>query len=98
MRRQNRLSWRKDWVAVFIPCSLGVRAVKFIQAIEDRAEAVQFSKWAKKYGMRVMIHCGGTSLPDVPTTNAAGIIEVQPDVLAHLNGGPPLCLPMISIN
>lgn len=66
----------------------GVRAVKFIQAIENRNEAVQFSKWAKKYGMRVMIHCGGTSLPDVPTTNAEGIIEVQPDVLAHLNGGP----------
>jgi enamidase len=65
----------------------GVRAVKFIQAIPDRAEAVQFSKWAKQYGMRVMIHCGGTSLPDVPTTTAAGIIEVEPDVLAHLNGG-----------
>ena len=71
----------------------GVRAVKFIQAIENRAEAVQFSKWAKKYGMRVMIHCGGTSLPDVPTTNAAGIIEVQPDVLAHLNGGPTALSP-----
>lgn len=66
----------------------GVRAVKFIQAIEDRAEAVQFSRWAKKYGMKVMIHCGGTSLPDVPTTNAEGIIAVEPDVLAHLNGGP----------
>jgi enamidase len=65
----------------------GVRAVKFIQSIPDRAEAVQFSKWAKRYGMRVMIHCGGTSLPDVPTTTAEGIIEVQPDVLAHLNGG-----------
>jgi enamidase len=60
---------------------------------ENRAEAVQFSKWAKKYGMRVMIHCGGTSLPDVPTTNAAGIIEVQPDVLAHLNGGPTALSP-----
>ena len=71
----------------------GVRAVKFIQAIENRAEAVQFSKWAKKYGMRVMIHCGGTSLPDVPTTNATGIIEVQPDVLAHLNGGPTALSP-----
>lgn len=71
----------------------GVRAVKFIQAIENRAEAVQFSRWAKKYGMRVMIHCGGTSLPDVPTTNAAGIIEVQPDVLAHLNGGPTALSP-----
>jgi enamidase len=65
----------------------GVRAVKFIQAIPDRAEAVRFSKWAKQNGMRVMIHCGGTSLPGVPTTTAAGIVEVQPDVLAHLNGG-----------
>lgn len=71
----------------------GVRTVKFIQAIEDRQEAVQFSKWAKKYGMRVMIHCGGTSLPDVPTTNADGIMEVQPDVLAHLNGGPTALSP-----
>jgi enamidase len=65
----------------------GVRAVKFIQAIPDRAEAVRFSKWAKRYGMRVMIHCGGTSLPDVPTTTASEILEVEPDVLAHLNGG-----------
>lgn len=71
----------------------GVRAVKFIQAIEDRAEAVQFSRWAKKHGMKVMIHCGGTSLPDVPTTNAEGIIEVEPDVLAHLNGGPTALSP-----
>jgi enamidase len=66
----------------------GVKAVKFIQAITDRAEAVQFSRWAKQYGLKVLIHCGGTSLPDVPTTTAKAIMEVEPDVLAHLNGGP----------
>jgi enamidase len=66
----------------------GVKAVKFIQAITDRAEAIQFSKWAKKYGLVVLIHCGGTSLPDVPTTTAKTIMEIEPDVLAHLNGGP----------
>ena len=66
----------------------GVKAVKFIQAITDRAEAIQFSRWAKQYGMKVLIHCGGTSLPDVPTTDAKGIMEIEPDVLAHLNGGP----------
>ncbi len=66
----------------------GVKAVKFIQAIPDRAEAIQFSKWAKKYGLVVLIHCGGTSLPDVPTTTAKTIMEIEPDVLAHLNGGP----------
>jgi enamidase len=66
----------------------GVKAVKFIQAITDRTEAIQFSRWAKKYGLVVLIHCGGTSLPDVPTTTAKAIMEIEPDVLAHLNGGP----------
>src|SRR5574341_2570946 len=66
----------------------GVKAVKFIQAISDHAEAIQFSRWAKRYGLKVLIHCGGTSLPDVPTTTAETIVEIEPDVLAHLNGGP----------
>jgi len=66
----------------------GVKAVKFIQEITDRNEAIQFSRWAKAHGLRVLIHCGGTSLPDVPTTTAKTIIEIQPEVLAHLNGGP----------
>lgn len=66
----------------------GVRAVKFIQSIGDRSEAIQMSKWAKGCGMKVIIHCGGTSLPDVPTTTAETILAIEPDVLAHLNGGP----------
>lgn len=66
----------------------GVRAVKFIRGISDRGEAIRMSEWAKQYQMKVIIHCGGTSLPDVPTTNAEMIMEIQPDVLAHLNGGP----------
>jgi enamidase len=66
----------------------GVRAVKFIQAISDRDEAKRFSRWAKQYGMKVIIHCGGTSLPDVPTSTAETIVDIEPDVLAHLNGGP----------
>lgn len=66
----------------------GSRAVKFIRSISDRSEAIQMSKWAKQYGMKVIIHCGGTSLPDVPTTTAETILAIEPDVLAHLNGGP----------
>ncbi|HCC78520.1 MAG: hypothetical protein A2X25_09390 [Chloroflexi bacterium GWB2_49_20] len=68
--------------------SAGVRAVKFIEAINDGEEAIRFSKWAKKNNLKVIIHCGGTSLPDVPTSTAQSIIEVEPDILAHLNGGP----------
>ncbi len=66
----------------------GVRAVKFIESIKNREEAIRFSKWAKKYHLKVIIHCGGTSLPEVPTSTAQSIIEVEPDILAHLNGGP----------
>ena len=66
----------------------GVKAVKFIQAIPDRAEANQFARWARQCGLKVLIHCGGTSLPDVPTTTAETIMEIEPDILAHLNGGP----------
>ena len=66
----------------------GVKAVKVIQEITDRAEAIRFSRWAKAHGLKVLIHCGGTSLPDVPTTTAKTIMEIEPDVLAHLNGGP----------
>ena len=47
----------------------------------------------KKNPMKVMIHCGGTSLPDVPTTNAEGIIEVEAGRAAHLNGGPTALSP-----
>lgn len=66
----------------------GVQAVKFIRGIGDRSEAIRMSRWAKELGMKVIIHCGGTSLPDVPTTTADQIFEIEPDVLAHLNGGP----------
>lgn len=66
----------------------GAKAVKFIQSIHDRSEAIQFSRWAKQYGLKVLIHCGGTSLPDVPTTTAETILAIEPDVLVHLNGGP----------
>jgi enamidase len=34
----------------------GVKAVKFIQEISDRAEAIRFSRWAKQHGLKVLIH------------------------------------------
>lgn len=66
----------------------GVRSVKFLTEVGKVEEAKDFSRWAKKYGMKVIIHCGGTSLPGVKTTTADSIIQIDPDVVAHLNGGP----------
>lgn len=66
----------------------GVRCVKFLTEIENVDEAKSFSRWAKKYGVKVIIHCGGASLPGVKTTTADSIIQIEPDVVAHINGGP----------
>jgi len=51
-------------------------------------EAAQMVRWARKYGIKSMMHTGGTSLPEVPIISADDIIEVNPDVAAHINGGP----------
>jgi len=47
-------------------------------------------KWAKKYGMVVMMHTGGTSIPGSTTVPADDVIAADPDIVSHINGGPRL--------
>ncbi len=61
---------------------IGLGSVKFP---EDAAPMV---KWARKYGMKVMMHTGGTSIPGSDTVTAAQVIAVDPDIACHVNGGP----------
>ncbi|HBC92824.1 MAG TPA: Enamidase, partial [Pelotomaculum sp.] len=42
----------------------------------------------KKYGMKVAMHTGGTSIPGSSTVTASDVIAVQPTVVSHVNGGP----------
>lgn len=56
--------------------------------VKDPAEAAPMVQWAKKYGMKVTMHTGGTSVPGSATVGAAEILAVKPDVVAHINGGP----------
>lgn len=51
-------------------------------------EAAEMVRWARKYGIKSMMHVGGTSLPEVPVITADDVIKVNPDVAAHINGGP----------
>jgi enamidase len=44
--------------------------------------------WARKYGMKSMMHTGGTSLAEVPVVTADDVLAVNPDVACHINGGP----------
>jgi enamidase len=50
-------------------------------------------KLAKKHGMKVAMHTGGTSIPGSSTVTAADVIEVNPDVVSHVNGGPTAISP-----
>lgn len=57
-------------------------------SVRDPEEAAPMVRWAKKYGMVVMMHVGGTSIPGSSTVRADQVIAIGPDVVCHLNGGP----------
>jgi len=67
----------------------GVRVVGEIGlgAVKSPKDAAPMVKWAKKYGMIVMMHTGGTSIPGSSTVPAEDVIAIDPDVVSHINGG-----------
>lgn len=62
-------------------------------SIKKPEDAAPMVKWAKKNGMKVMMHTGGTSIPGSSTVTAQDVITVQPDVVSHINGGPTAVSP-----
>jgi enamidase len=56
--------------------------------VKSPREAAPMVKWAKKYGMVVMMHTGGTSIPGSTTVPADDVIATDPDIVSHINGGP----------
>lgn len=57
-------------------------------SIKAADEARQMVDWAKKYGMKVLMHVGGTSVPGSSTVTCDDVLVAQPTVACHLNGGP----------
>jgi len=68
----------------------GVRIVGEIGlgSVKSPEEAAPMVKWAKKYGMVVMMHTGGTSIPGSSTVGLQQVLGADPDIVCHLNGGP----------
>lgn len=68
----------------------GVRAVGEIGlgSVKDPEEAKPMVKWAKEFGMTVMMHTGGTSIPGSSTVTAKMVQDTDPDIASHVNGGP----------
>ncbi|MGM9612960.1 MAG: amidohydrolase family protein [Butyricicoccus sp.] len=67
---------------VWLVGEIGLGSVK---KPEDAAPMVE---WAHKYGFKVQMHTGGTSIPGSSTVTAADVMATGPDVVSHLNGGP----------
>lgn len=57
-------------------------------SVKTADEAYEMVQWAKKYGMKVLMHVGGTSIPGSSTVTCEDVLKVKPDVCCHLNGGP----------
>lgn len=57
-------------------------------SIKAAEEARQMVEWAKKYGMKVLMHVGGTSVPGSSTVTCDDVLVARPTVACHLNGGP----------
>jgi len=57
-------------------------------SVKTAEEAEEMVRWAKKYGMKVLMHVGGTSIPGSSTVRCEDVLRVKPDVCCHLNGGP----------
>lgn len=57
-------------------------------SVKTAEEAVEMVGWAKRYGMKVLMHVGGTSIPGSSTVTCEDVLRVRPDVCCHLNGGP----------
>ena len=57
-------------------------------SVKAADEARQMVEWAKKYGMKVLMHVGGTSVPGSSTVTCDDVLIAKPTVACHLNGGP----------
>lgn len=66
-------------------CTVGEIGLGSVKRPEDAAPMV---KWAKEFGMTVMMHTGGTSIPGSSVVTADMVIKTDPDIVSHLNGGP----------
>jgi enamidase len=57
-------------------------------SVKDGPTGRQMIGWARKYGMTSLIHTGGPSIAGSGRIGADVVLEVDADVVAHINGGP----------
>ena len=56
-------------------------------SVKAGEEAARMVGWARKHGIQSTIHTGGPSLPGSGFIDKDVILEADPDVIGHINGG-----------
>jgi len=56
-------------------------------SVKTGQDAAPMVKWAKKHGMTVTIHTGGPSIAGSNAITGKVVLEADPDVVGHINGG-----------
>lgn len=56
-------------------------------SVKDGPTAHQMVLWARKYGIQSTIHTGGPSIPGSGLIDKDVVLEADPDVIGHINGG-----------
>jgi enamidase len=56
-------------------------------SVKTGRDAAPMVKWAKQHGMTVTIHTGGPSIAGSSPINAETVLEADPHVVGHINGG-----------
>ena len=55
--------------------------------VKDGPTGRKMVDWARKYGMNSTIHTGGPSIPGSGLIDADIVLEVDADIIGHINGG-----------
>jgi enamidase len=56
-------------------------------SVRTGEDAAPMVRWAKKHGMTATIHTGGPSIAGSSAIAAEVVLEADPDVVGHINGG-----------
>ena len=56
-------------------------------SVRTGKDAAPMVRWAKQHGMTVTIHTGGPSIAGSNPISAEVVLEAQPHVIGHINGG-----------
>ncbi len=58
-----------------------------IGSVTNVPQAAEMVRWGREFGMTSLSHTGGPSIPSSRLMVAEEILEIDPDVIGHVNGG-----------